>query len=352
MRPRLIRFPPSVRTIVGQQLSTKAAATIHRRLLELLPDGIATPEALDALTDAQLRQVGMSRQKSSYVRDLSAKAASGELHLDRLAEMTDDQVIEALTKVKGLGRWSAEMFLMFRLRRPDVLPVDDLGIVNAIHRLYKLPQAPRREADPPARRGVAAVSDGGVLVSVEKSGKHAARYAEAGRSASEADPVRLGSLPQKESHQRGDALKTDRYTKLMLTIIAACLVWLCAMNVGRPAQAQQLTAMPAALPGGAQPVVIVGWGTMDMTGRIALQLMGNGNAARTDATVPVRADHPLSVTLPYTPDAPLPTRLSATHDNPVPVEIAAVRKNGKGWEPIRTEVEPAPTRDKPGGGER
>ena len=147
-------------------------------------------------------------------------------------------------------------------------------------------------------------------------------------------------------------MKTDRYTKLMLTIIAGCLVWLCAMNVGRPAQAQQLTAMSAALPGGAQPVVIVGWGTMDMTGRIALQLMGNGNAARTDATVPVRADHPLSVTLPYTPDAPLPTKLSATHENPVPVEIAAVRKNGKGWEPIRTEVEPAPTRDKPGGGER
>ena len=118
-------------------------------------------------------------------------------------------------------------------------------------------------------------------------------------------------------------MKTDRYTKLMLTIIAGCLVWLCAMNVGRPAQAQQLTAMSAALPGGA-----------------------------TDATVPVRADHPLSVTLPYTPDAPLPTKLSATHENPVPVEIAAVRKNGKGWEPIRTEVEPAPTRDKPGGGER
>ena len=140
--PAVDPFSALVRTIVGQQLSTKAAATIHRRLLELMPDGIATPGALDALTDAQLRQVGMSRQKSAYVRDLSAKAASGELHLDRLAEMTDDQVIEALTKVKGLGRWSAEMFLMFRLRRPDVLPVDDLGIVNAIHRLYKLRKRP------------------------------------------------------------------------------------------------------------------------------------------------------------------------------------------------------------------
>jgi DNA-3-methyladenine glycosylase II len=140
--PAVDPFSALVRTIVGQQLSTKAAATIHRRLLELVPDGLATPAALDALTDSQLRQVGLSRQKSAYVRDLSAKASSGELHLDRLADMTDDQVIEALTKVKGLGRWSAEMFLMFRLRRPDVLPVDDLGIVNAIHRLYKLRKRP------------------------------------------------------------------------------------------------------------------------------------------------------------------------------------------------------------------
>jgi DNA-3-methyladenine glycosylase II len=140
--PRVDPFSALVRTIVGQQLSTKAAATIHRRLLDLLPDSIATPAALDALNDSQLRQVGLSRQKSAYVRDLSAKAASGELPLDRLGEMTDDEVIEALTKVKGLGRWSAEMFLMFRLRRPDVLPVDDLGIVNAIHRLYKLRKRP------------------------------------------------------------------------------------------------------------------------------------------------------------------------------------------------------------------
>ena len=103
---------------------------------------MATPETLDALNDAQLRQVGLSRQKSSYIRDLSQKAASGELPLEHLADMTDDQVIDAITKVKGLGRWSAEMFLMFRLRRPDVLPVDDLGIVNAIHRLYKLRKRP------------------------------------------------------------------------------------------------------------------------------------------------------------------------------------------------------------------
>jgi DNA-3-methyladenine glycosylase II len=135
-------FSALVRTIVGQQLSTKAAATIHRRLLDLLPGGVATPAALDALNDAQLRQVGLSRQKSAYIRDLSMKAASGELPLEHLSEMNDEDVIEAITKVKGLGRWSAEMFLMFRLRRPDVLPVDDLGIVNAIHRLYKLRKRP------------------------------------------------------------------------------------------------------------------------------------------------------------------------------------------------------------------
>jgi DNA-3-methyladenine glycosylase II len=135
-------FSALVRTIVGQQLSTKAAATIHRRLLDLLPDGVATPASLDALNDAQLRQVGLSRQKSGYIRDLSMKAASGELPLEHLSNMSDEEVIEAITKVKGLGRWSAEMFLMFRLRRPDVLPVDDLGIVNAIHRLYKLRKRP------------------------------------------------------------------------------------------------------------------------------------------------------------------------------------------------------------------
>src|SRR5262245_15164749 len=144
----LIEGPPAdpfsalVRTIVGQQLSTKAAATIHGRLIALMPAGMATPEAIAALDDTELRRVGMSRQKSAYLRDLAAKSASGEMQLASLSEMTDEQVIEAITKVKGLGRWSAEMFLMFRLRRPDVLPVDDLGIVNAIHRLYKLRKKP------------------------------------------------------------------------------------------------------------------------------------------------------------------------------------------------------------------
>jgi DNA-3-methyladenine glycosylase II len=135
-------FAALVRTITAQQISTRAAATIHGRLVALMPAGV-TPEALLTLTDEQLRQAGLSRQKSLYVRDLAAKAAGGELPLHTLHELADEDVIDAIIKVKGLGRWSAEMFLMFRLRRPDVLPVDDLGIVTAIQRLYRLRKKPR-----------------------------------------------------------------------------------------------------------------------------------------------------------------------------------------------------------------
>jgi DNA-3-methyladenine glycosylase II len=143
--PAVDPFPALVRTITAQQISTKAAATIHGRLVGLMPGGVATPEALLALTDDQLRQAGLSRQKTVYLRDLAAKVTSGELPVHTLDSMTDDEVIEAIVKVKGLGRWSAEMFLMFRLRRPDVLPVDDLGIVNAIQRLYKLRKKPKAD---------------------------------------------------------------------------------------------------------------------------------------------------------------------------------------------------------------
>lgn len=136
-------FSALVRTITAQQISTKAAATIHGRLVALMPGGIATPDALLSVSDDQLRAAGLSRQKSAYLRDLGHKVASGELPVDALAELTDDDVIDAIVKVKGLGRWSAEMFLMFRLRRPDVLPVDDLGIVTAIQRLYGLRKRPK-----------------------------------------------------------------------------------------------------------------------------------------------------------------------------------------------------------------
>jgi DNA-3-methyladenine glycosylase II len=141
--PIIDPFSALVRTITSQQLSTKAAATIHRRLLALMPGGVATPESIAPLLDEQLRQVGLSRQKAAYLRDLAAKAASGELPLDHILDLPDDEVIAAIVKVKGLGRWSAEMFLMFRLRRPDVLPVDDLGIVTAIQRVYNLRKKPK-----------------------------------------------------------------------------------------------------------------------------------------------------------------------------------------------------------------
>lgn len=139
--PTLDPFPALVRTITAQQISTKAAATIHGRLIAHMPDGV-TPGALLALTDDQFRQAGLSRQKMGYLRDLAANVSSGALPVHSLHELDDEAVIDAIVKVKGLGRWSAQMFLMFRLRRPDVLPVGDLGIVTAIQRLYGLRKKP------------------------------------------------------------------------------------------------------------------------------------------------------------------------------------------------------------------
>lgn len=139
---RADHFTALVRAITGQQLSTKAAATIFARLVALMPGGQLTPDAMAAVTDEALRAAGMSRQKIAYFRDLTARVLSGELPLDSLDAMTDDEVIAALTRVKGIGRWSAEMFLMFRLHRPDVLPVDDLGIVNAVKNVYGLRKRP------------------------------------------------------------------------------------------------------------------------------------------------------------------------------------------------------------------
>jgi DNA-3-methyladenine glycosylase II len=132
-----------VRAIVGQQLSSKAAATIFGRLRALFPDGQITVDGLQVLDDVALRGVGLSSQKLAYLRDLSARVVDGRLRLDELDELPDEQVIERLTAVKGFGRWTAEMFLMFRLQRPDVLPVGDLGICTAVQRIYQLRQRPK-----------------------------------------------------------------------------------------------------------------------------------------------------------------------------------------------------------------
>jgi DNA-3-methyladenine glycosylase II len=132
-----------VGAIVSQQLSTRAAATIFGRFAALFPDGeIPDAAAIHALQDDELRGVGLSGQKVGYLRDLCSRIADRRLQLDELEALDDEQVIERLTSVKGFGRWTAEMFLMFRLHRPDVLPVGDLGIVTAIQRLYKLRKRP------------------------------------------------------------------------------------------------------------------------------------------------------------------------------------------------------------------
>jgi DNA-3-methyladenine glycosylase II len=128
--------------IVSQQLSTKAAATIFRRFVALFPDGLIDIHAVVALDDATLRGVGLSSQKVSYLRDLSARIIDGRLDLAALDALPDEAVIERLTAVRGFGRWTAEMFLMFRLHRPDVLPVGDLGILNATQKLYRLRKRP------------------------------------------------------------------------------------------------------------------------------------------------------------------------------------------------------------------
>jgi DNA-3-methyladenine glycosylase II len=134
-------FTALVHAIVSQQLSTKAAATIARRFDQLL-GGTPTPEGVAAVTDPQLRAVGLSGQKIKYMRDLCARIQNGSLPLHDIHALDDAAVIEALTQVKGIGRWTAEMFLMFRLHRPDILPVGDLGIVKAVQRAYNLRQAP------------------------------------------------------------------------------------------------------------------------------------------------------------------------------------------------------------------
>ena len=138
---RADHFSALARAIVFQQLSTKAASTIHSRLVASMPDGV-TAAAVAAVTDAQFRLAGISRQKAMYLRDLAGKVLAGELELEAIEALDDEAVVAALTRVKGVGRWTAEMFLMFRLHRPDVLPVGDLGIVTAVQRAYGLRKRP------------------------------------------------------------------------------------------------------------------------------------------------------------------------------------------------------------------
>ncbi len=136
-------FAHLVRAILSQQLSGKAAATIHARVLALVePAGGMTPGSLLALDAAALRAAGVSGPKVGYLRDLAKRVQDGRLDLHVLDHASDEEVIAAITAVKGLGRWSAEMFLMFRLNRPDVFPVGDLGIVKGVQALLGMKRRP------------------------------------------------------------------------------------------------------------------------------------------------------------------------------------------------------------------
>ena len=131
-----------LRAIVGQQLSTKAARTIYLRVVDLFGGTTPSPEQLLEASEEDLRGCGLSGRKTEYVRDLAAHVIGGELELDRLEQLGDEEVIEEIVAVRGLGRWTAEMFLLFHLRRPDVLSGGDLGIRKAIQIEYGLEQMP------------------------------------------------------------------------------------------------------------------------------------------------------------------------------------------------------------------
>jgi len=135
-------FHALAESILYQQLNGQAAATIFDRFTALAGDPL-TPEGILKLTDAQMRGVGLSRQKTAYLRDLSEKTRAGLLGFGRMAEMSEDEVIQHLTQVKGVGVWTAHMFLMFTLRHPDILPVGDYGVQAAIKKHYKKRKWPK-----------------------------------------------------------------------------------------------------------------------------------------------------------------------------------------------------------------
>jgi len=148
LEPRVGSFPALARAIFFQQLAGPAARAIMRRVLDLLgtdDERFYAPQEFLAASDEDLRAAGLSRQKLVYLRDLASKFASGELREDEFADMDDEDVIRRVASVKGIGRWTAEMFLIFSLGRPDVLPVDDLGVRRGFQQVYGLDGAPSPE---------------------------------------------------------------------------------------------------------------------------------------------------------------------------------------------------------------
>ena len=151
-RVRRPHFAELARMICYQQLAGAAARTIHGRF-EALFDGHPTPDAVLAAPDAALRGAGLSAAKAASIRDLAARVDAGEVKLARMSRLPDDEIVRELTLVRGIGRWTAEMFLMFQLGRPDVWPVDDLGVRKGYGLIYGLPAMPKaRDLDPLGER--------------------------------------------------------------------------------------------------------------------------------------------------------------------------------------------------------
>lgn len=144
MKLRHDRFHALVFSIVSQQISGKAALAIRQKLIDQIGLEGLTPEGVSALSIEDLRAVGLSKQKATYIRDLAERVAAGNLPLRQLARLADEDVIEALTQVKGIGEWTAQMFLIFSLGRLDVMPHGDYGVRSAIQKLYGLNALPDR----------------------------------------------------------------------------------------------------------------------------------------------------------------------------------------------------------------
>jgi DNA-3-methyladenine glycosylase II len=146
LKPIKNRFRALVRSIVSQQISSKAAASILRKLEALVErDGGVSPESILRLSVAQMRKAGLSPQKQTYLHNLAELVHTRKVRLDRLSRLPDEEVIAELIQVKGIGRWTAQMFLIFTLARADVFPHDDLGVRAAIKRFYGLDELPDKE---------------------------------------------------------------------------------------------------------------------------------------------------------------------------------------------------------------
>jgi DNA-3-methyladenine glycosylase II len=141
-RSRPDAFGALARAIVGQQLSTKAARSIWERVIAALGEDDPRPASILGAEEEALRGAGLSRSKVAYLRDLAGKVESGELDLERISELPDEDVIADLVEIKGIGRWTAEMFLIFHLGRPDVVSTGDLGIRRAVQIAYGLDELP------------------------------------------------------------------------------------------------------------------------------------------------------------------------------------------------------------------